>query len=123
MTNNPNPSDFFQVSDSHLAFGSYGPTSVATDNGAFVLPNARHSFRIDFGAVAPATPTTIGDLVMALSEPGASGYFSHELEGSAGFIHTRVEFPASTPAVPLPASAWMLLMGLVGLGVMRRRAA
>ena len=119
MTNNPNPGDFFQVSDTHLAFGSYGPTSVATDNGAFILPSARHSFRVDFGATAPATPVTIGDLVTALSAPGATGFFSHELEGSPGFIFTRVEFPASTPEIPLPASAWLLLAGLAGLRVIR----
>jgi len=121
MLNNPNPADFFQVTDSYLAFGSYGPTSVAEDNGAFILPNARHSFRIDYGAPVLATPVTVGDLVTALSAPGASGYFSHELEGQPGFIFTRVEFPASTPQVPLPASAWFLMVGLAGLGVMRRR--
>ena len=114
MTNNPDPFDYFDISATSFAFGSYGPTSVATDNGAFILPQAFHSFRVNFGASVAATPNSIGDLVTALSVPGASGFFSHELEvGGSGFIHTRVEFPASpVPSIPLPASAWLLLVGL-----------
>ena len=119
MVNNPNPFDFFQITAESLAFGSYGPTSVAEDNGAFILPNGRHSFRVNFGTPAAAVPVTIGDLVTALNAPGATGFFSHELEGSPGFIFTRVEFPATE--IPLPASAFLLLAGLAGLGTVRAR--
>lgn len=118
MTNNPDPSDFFQVTTTSLAFGAYGPTSVADANGAVILPNGRHSFRVNFGAPVLSTPATIGDLVTALNAPGATGFFSHELEGSPGFVFTRVEFPA-TSEIPLPASAWLLLAGLAGLRALR----
>lgn len=120
MDNNPNPADFFQITTEYLAFGSYGPTSVDNPGTAFFLPNARHSFRIYFGSVLSDVPTTVGEVVAALGLDGASGFFSHETEGSLGFTHTRIEFEAAP--VPLPASAWLLLaaLGAVG-GVARRR--
>ena len=50
--------------------------------------------------------------------PGASGYFSHELEGSPGFIFTRVAF--EVPPVPLPSGGRMAIIidptgGVLGL--------
>lgn len=121
MDNNPDPSDFFAITTEYLAFGAYGPTAINDPGSAVILPNGRHSFRIDFGAALSDVPTTIGEVVAALNIPGASGYFSHELEGSPGFIFTRVAF--EVPPVPLPASAWLLLAAVGSVGVARRRSA
>lgn len=119
MDNNPDPSDFFSITAEYLAFGAYGPTAIVDPGTAVILPSARHSFRIDFGAALSDVPTTIGEVVAALNIPGASGYFSHELEGSPGFIFTRVAFEPSP--VPLPASAWLLLAALGSVGMAKRR--
>lgn len=122
MTNNPNPIDFFQITADHLAFGAYGPSSIVDPGSQSFFPNGRHSFRIDFGATAPAVPTTVGDVVAALNAPGASGFFSHELDvQGGGFIFTRVEFPADVSEVPLPASGIMLFMALGGFGWVARK--
>ncbi|MEM7752232.1 MAG: VPLPA-CTERM sorting domain-containing protein [Pseudomonadota bacterium] len=120
MVNNvPDPFEFFQVSDSHFAFGAYGPTSINDPGSEFFLSTGRHSFRVDFGSTQVAAPTTVGELVTALNGPGATGFFSHELEGSPGFVFTRVEFPATE--IPLPASAFLLLGAFGGLLAMKRR--
>ena len=114
--------DSFTVTDSYFSFGAYGPSSVAVDNGATIQPSSFHVFRVNFGAPLLAAPTTTGELVAAISAPGASGFFSHELDLSGdGFIVTRVSFPASVAAVPLPASAWLLGLALLGMGALRRR--
>lgn len=119
MLNNPNPADFFSLTTEYLAFGSYGPTSIDDPGSAFFLGNARHSFRVTFGSVLSDIPTTVGEVVAALNLPGASGFFSHELEGSPGFIQTRVEFPVAP--VPLPASVWLMLAALGAVGWTGRR--
>lgn len=121
MVNNPNPSDFFSLTTEFLAFGSYGPSAITDPGTETFLPSARHSFRIEFGATLGSVPTTVGEVVAALSLPGVTGYFSHELEGSPGFLLTRVSFTDDVSAVPLPASAWMLIAALGAMGAARRR--
>ncbi len=121
MINNPEPIDFFYVDNEVLAFGAYGPTSIVDSGGQPYNAYGRHSFRVNFGTALVSTPTTIGELVSALNAPGAFGYFSHEIDfqSELGIEHTRVDFPAAV--VPVPATGFLLLGGLMGLALLRRR--
>ena len=64
-------------------------------------------------------PLTVGELVLALTDPGMSGYFSHEMDRQGGgFFVTRVDFSSSMSAVPLPGSLPLMLTALLA-GVAR----
>ena len=119
----------FTATASYLQFTSYGPTSYV-DTGVFdvTVPNGYHSFRINYGLPLIAVPLTVGDVVAGLAAPGASGFFVHEAElvdtsaGEFGKVRTTVAFPADGPTdVPLPAAGWLLIAGLLGLGILSRR--
>ena len=115
----------FTSTAEYLQFTTYGDTSYV-DTGTFpiTVPDGYHRFRIEYGTPLSAAPVTVGDVVAGLSAPGATGFFRHEIvlinetTSSLATVQTTVSFPA----VPLPAAGWLLLGGLLALGLTKRRA-
>ena len=104
-----------------FTYGSaYGPVTVDNPGtGPGFFSTGLHFVEFTFGS-AVTTPSTVGDLVAAMSAPGASGRFNFEADLlGGGFDFVDVDFAASE--VPLPAGGALLLTGLVGLGWLRRR--
>ncbi len=112
----------FEATATTLHVSGYGPTTIADPGSAVFLSEAFHVFRVSYGTPLASAPTTIGEVVAALAAPGAIGFFSHELEADAGgFIRTRVGFTDPPSEVPLPATVWLMLAALGGLGWTKRK--
>ncbi len=115
--------DFWDYGAAALRFGAYGPAVLDTPGPTGYFPTGRHSFQLNY-ASGVAQPLTVGELVLALMVPGATGYFSHEMDRQGGgFYFTRVEFSNEMSAVPLPGSLPLMLGALLaGAAVFMRRA-
>lgn len=105
-------------------FAAYGP-SILDNPGSFTfLDQGLHSITIFFSNI-PGTPTTVGELVAAISQPGTRGIFAFEAEGDDApqqFYRVDSVFPATPSGViPLPASFLMFGTALAGLAAFRRR--
>jgi hypothetical protein len=114
--------DYWDYGATSLRFGSYGPAVLDTPGPTGFFATGYHSFRLNYGA-GIAQPLTVGELVLAMMDPGTTGYFSHEMDRQGGgFYFTRVEFSSSMSAVPLPGGLSLMLTALLaGAAVVMRR--
>jgi hypothetical protein len=114
--------DYWDYGATALRFGSYGPAVLETPGPTGYFATGYHSFRLNYGA-GVAQPLTVGELVLAIMDPGTTGYFSHEMDRQGGgFFVTRVEFSSSMSAVPLPGGLPLMLTALLaGAAVTWRR--
>lgn len=114
--------DFWDYGATALRFGAYGPATLDTPGPTGYFATGRHSFQLNYGA-GVAQPMTVGELVLAIMDPGTTGYFSHEMDRQGGgFYFTRVEFSSSMGAVPLPGGLPLMLTALLaGVAVTMRR--
>ena len=114
--------DYWDYGATSLRFGAYGPAVLDTPGPTGFFATGYHSFRLNYGA-GVAQPLTAGELVLAMMDPGTTGYFSHEMDRQGGgFFVTRVEFSSSMGAVPLPGGLSLMLTALLaGAVVVMRR--
>jgi hypothetical protein len=114
--------DYWDYGATSLRFGAYGPAVLDTPGPTGFFATGYHSFRLNYAA-GIAQPLTVGELVLALMDPGTTGYFSHEMDRQGGgFFVTRVEFSSSMAAVPLPGGLPLMLTALLaGAAVVTRR--
>ncbi|MES2144974.1 MAG: hypothetical protein V4516_11625 [Pseudomonadota bacterium] len=115
--------DYWDYGAMALRFGAYGPAVLDTPGPTGFFATGYHSFRLHYGA-GVVQPLTVGELVLALTDPGTSGYFSHEMDRQGGgFFVTRVDFSSSMSAVPLPGSLPLMLTALLaGVAALMRRS-
>lgn len=102
-----------------LFFSAYSPFSVSSPGTTSFFAEGLQSFGVTFDPL-PNVPTTVGELLMALESP-TGGFFDFEADLSDGgfdFVRTSIIAPS---AVPLPAGASLLLIGLAAFGVAARR--
>jgi hypothetical protein len=112
------------VAPGFFSIGNYGPSNLVNGGASTYFANALHSIRFSFGA-GVSDPTTVGELIAAIQDPGTTGFFRHEAERQGGgFFFTDVSFSSASAVVPLPGSLALMLGGLAlgGLLVRRRRA-
>ncbi|GFE63971.1 VPLPA-CTERM sorting domain-containing protein [Litoreibacter roseus] len=88
---------------------------------------------LTFGSEVGSAPTTVGELIAALSAPGAGGAFfaSGTAGGGTEFFSLTATLTAiedsgtggdgGVSAVPVPASGLLLIAGLGGLALVRHR--
>jgi hypothetical protein len=117
-----NDGDFTNFAPTQFAFGAYGPAVLDQTGGTGFFPQGRHSFQLSYGP-GVVQPTTVGDLIAALSVTGITGFFSHEMDRQGGgFFFTRVAFSDSIGGtVPLPGGMVLMLGALGLLGMLFRR--
>ncbi len=78
------------------------------------------SIGVTFGSPVSTAPATIGDLIAALTMPGASARYSISGSGPQGGPATLVAEGTVAP-IPLPAGAPILLSALAAFGLVRLR--
>lgn len=101
---------FANGSSSNLAFDLIGAGVAGTLAGSYAVSSA------SFDALVP---TTLGDLLAILSAPDAFAHFT--FNGTAGDEFVALVAQSMPPTVPLPAGALLLMTGLGGLVLTRRR--
>jgi hypothetical protein len=104
---------------------------IATSSGFVTWPGEvgstlRTTLSIDFGTPLGAAPTTYGELVTALQQPGSkatfitNGDFIFANGGPVADQFSVVASPAVAP-VPLPAGGMLLITGFAVLAVARKK--
>lgn len=102
---------------------------IATSAGETTWPDkslatVRTVIELTFATALGSAPTTYGDLFAALADPGLTA----EFRSSGSFAYnsypqvdsTFIAAFSLTPAVPLPATVWLLGAAVGGLGIGRK---